>query len=130
MDRTSLPAHRDDPRRGDRRGVSLTETVIATALMGIVLTGVAGLAVAVGQRATRSELVLRSWSEIQSLTDSLSLAPFASLVDGSRVTPGLAVKWVVTAPSPTLRDVTLFVEERVSPSDVRADTLLVRRTGT
>ncbi|WP_176559403.1 type IV pilus modification PilV family protein [Rubellimicrobium roseum] len=122
----------DPGRRRARRGVTLLETLVATAVLALLVgTAVGGLGRTLGQSATRTD---RAWmTELaRSVADEYRVTRDPALAQG-RATPDLmwelATGEPATAPEPGLVEVTVSVWREGRESQAVALRMLLPEAG-
>lgn len=106
-------------------GTSLVELVVAVAILGIGIAGVASLTVAAARTLVRARSLDEAHMVLQSFVDSAVAAPVRGSESGQRTHPRGVLYW--TVPSAPGSDASVRFEHSGLPGPIRIDFVVPAR---
>jgi prepilin-type N-terminal cleavage/methylation domain-containing protein len=98
--------------RGDKRGFTLVEILVAVTLLGFAMMSLAGAAALGLSQMGKARQDLHYSADVQQVADSLVSLGWNNVVSGSKTIRGRAVSWTVSAVNPNSQKIDLIVTRR------------------
>ena len=98
--------------RGDKRGFTLVEILVAVTLLGFAMMSLAGAAALGLSQMGKARQDLHYSADVQQVADSLVSLGWNNVASGSKTIRGRAVSWTVSAVNPNSQKIDLIVTRR------------------